>query len=248
MSARSNERLMLRRFFGLSALFVVSSLLAVGCAADPTDTPEEEEGSTTESIIGGQKATDYPEAALVNGNGFYCSGAVIAPRVVLTAGHCAHGSSFTVKAPFVNKSARGRRFWTDYVATGEIVNPNTLDVAVIILDTPIALTSYPKLNPNQAADGTSVVNVGRIKDGSLSTTTLYYGAPVAVRDGAPRFPLAYLSTDIIQSGDSGGPVYAGTGANRTIVGVNSGAGGTTQVLARVDLAYAKIKQLIAENP
>ena len=35
---------------------------------------------------------------------------------------------------------------------------------------------------------------------------------------------------------------------RTIVGVNSGAGGSTQVLARVDLAYAKIQQLIAANP
>lgn len=238
---------MLARFFGLGLSALLLSTLAFGCAAD-TDDADEEEGMTTESIIGGKKATDYPEAALINGQGFYCSGSVIAPRVVLTAGHCAHGSSFTVKAPFVNKSARGTRVWTDYVATGEVVNPNTLDVAVIILDTPIQLASYPKLGPDPIADGTSVVNVGRIQDGHLSTTTLYYGAPVAVRDGAPRFPKAYLSTDIIQSGDSGGPVYAGTGANRTIVAVNSGAGGSTQVLARVDLAYAKIQQLIAANP
>lgn len=233
--------------FGLGLSALLLSALAVGCAADAGDS-DEAEGSTTESIIGGQKATDYPEAALINGQGFYCSGAVIAPRVVLTAGHCAHGSRFTVKAPFVNKSATGTRFWTDYVATGETVNPNTLDVAVIILDSPIQLASYPTLNPNKLANGTEVVNVGRIKDGSLSTTTLYYGAPVAVTDGAPSFPKAYRSPVLIQSGDSGGPVYAGTGASRTVVGVNSGAGGSTQVLARIDLAYAKIQQLIAANP
>jgi secreted trypsin-like serine protease len=233
------------RIFGLGLSALLFSTIA-GCAADAA--PNEDEGATSESIIGGQTASAYPEAALINGQGFYCSGAIIAPRIALTAGHCAEGSSFTVKAPFVNKSARGSRVWTDYEPTGEVVNPNTLDVAVIILDTPIQLSSYPRLAQSAVADGTNVVNVGRIKDGHLSTTTLYFGAPVSVEDGAPQFPKSYLSTDIIQSGDSGGPVYAGSGANRTIVAVNSGAGGNTQVLARVDLAYAKIQQLIAANP
>lgn len=223
------------------------TLVLVGCAADAGNEPEEQ-GESTASIIGGQVATDYPEAALIDGDTFYCSGSVIAPKIVLTAGHCAHGSGFSVRAPFANKSARGHRVWTDYVATGEVVNPNTLDVAVIILDSAIQLPSYPKLSKTPVANGTNVINVGRIKDGSLSTSKLYFGAAVSVTDGAPRFPSAYLSSDIIQSGDSGGPVYSDTGANRVIVGVNSGAGGNTQVLARVDLAYDKIQSLIAANP
>jgi hypothetical protein len=39
----------------------------------------------------------------------------------------------------------------------------------------------------------------------------------------------------------------GTAAGRTIVAVNSGAGGGTQTLARVDLVKAKIDRIIAEN-
>src|SRR5690349_15848653 len=51
--------------------------------------------ATFEPIVGGVPATDYPEAALLNidvpaNGGSYsaCSATVIAPRVVLTAGHC----------------------------------------------------------------------------------------------------------------------------------------------------------------
>lgn len=235
---------MVGRFLGLG---LTALLLIGGCTADASNS-DEEQGTTNESIIGGKVATDYPEAALINAPGYYCSGSIIAPRIVLTAGHCVSANSYTVKAPFASQSAHGSRKWTDYVATGETVNPNTLDVAVIILDTPINLSSYPRLGANQVDDGTNVVNVGRIQDGHLSTSTLFFGSPVAVRDAAPQFPKAYFSSVIIQSGDSGGPVYTGSGSNRTIVGVNSGAGGSTQVLARVDLAYAKIQQLIAANP
>lgn len=41
-------------------------------------------------------------------------------------------------------------------------------------------------------------------------------------------------------------MYVGSGPARTLVAVNSGGGGT-EILARADLAFAKIKQLIAAN-
>ncbi|HWB68643.1 MAG TPA: trypsin-like serine protease, partial [Solirubrobacterales bacterium] len=57
------------------------------------------------SIIGGRGVAidDYPSLAFVlaeeaNGEGFSCTGTVIAPRVVLTAGHCVYdleSKSFT---------------------------------------------------------------------------------------------------------------------------------------------------------
>jgi len=239
---------MFERIFGLGLTFVLSTTIVVGCAADANEN-EEEQGETSQEIIGGQTASGYEEAALINGSGFICSGAVIAPRIALTAGHCAVGSSFTVKTPYAqNQSARGTRVWTDYVATGQTVNPRTLDVAVIILDTPIRLSKYPKLASAPIAAGTNTINVGRIKDGTASYSNLYFGRDVAVSDGAPSFPLAYRGDAVIQSGDSGGPVYTGSGANRTIVAVNSGASPSWQVLARVDLGYEKIQQLIAANP
>ena len=204
----------------------------------------------TEEIRSGSFATSiYPEAALVDGDSEYkCSGVLVAARVVVTAGHCvAVDTRFTVRLPAVSKSATGSNKWTDYHPTGEAVNPSSLDVAVVILERAIALPFYPPLASAPVANGSQAVNVGRIQNGDLSDARLFFGAPVAITQSTD-FPLDYQSDAIIESGDSGGPVYVGQGPSRQIVAVNSGAGRSVQVLARIDLARAKIMQLIAENP
>lgn len=227
--------------------------LSLAACAEPEDSSPVEETvgeQVSQPIVNGTPATTYLEAALINMPGSICSGAVIAPYVALTAGHCVvGGSTFTVTTPFSgNQSAKGKSTWTDYVDGGSYVNPNTLDVAVIILDKPINLAFYPPLASAIQANGTSAVNVGRIKNGTASYSQLFVGAAVTLRNAATSgFPKSYITNEIIQPGDSGGPVYVGSGTGRMIVAVNSGAGGGTQVLARVDLAYTKIQQLIAAN-
>ncbi len=103
----------------------------VGCGtSDPAQTEGLEAEYVAQPIVDGQPADSYKEAALIDAPGFICSGATIAPRIALTAGHCVDATSFTVTAPYVNKSARASRTWTAYVNQGSRVNPDTNDVAV----------------------------------------------------------------------------------------------------------------------
>jgi MYXO-CTERM domain-containing protein len=78
-------------------------------------------------------------------------------------------------------------------------------------------------------------------------TDLFVGPPVQVSDGTPfGYPFDYAATDVIESGDSGGPVETTDGT--IVVAVNSGGGGgDVEVLARVDLVYGWIQQQVAAN-
>ena len=238
------------------ALFAAASLFAVACGSEGgghTDTGDAPR-SQGDAIIGGTVASGYPEAVLIDmskGGQLYaaCSGSVIAPHVVLTAGHCVIGvDGWTVTAPYAGgqKASSTKTASYDYTSTQEYVDANAHDVALIFLDTPINLTTYPTIASAPLANGAKIVNIGRINNGTLSNKNLYVSPAITVSPGAASgFPYDYVATDKIQSGDSGGPDMAyGT---HTIVSVNSGAGGTTEVLARVDLIHDWIAQQIAAH-
>jgi hypothetical protein len=236
-----------------TAALSLLTLALAACSAPPV-APELDGaiGASPDAIIGGTRASAYPEAALVDMDSGSCSGAVIAPRVVLTAGHCVAGvRSWTVRTPFAgNQQARVLEAkvydWT-YDPSG-FVNPNQHDIGLLYLDRPITLASYPKLQRSKVANGTLAVNIGRIDNGTLSRTALFVSKPLPIRDAASSgFPYSYISSEVIQSGDSGGPVELAAGGERTIVAVNSGGGGGTQVLARVDLLIGWIDAYVGSH-
>jgi hypothetical protein len=213
------------------------AMFELGCA-DLYGTDEESlDQGTSSPIVGGSPASAYPESALIsmakNGRTVAaCSGSVIAPSVVLTAGHCVAGfTGWTVRAPFTQMAtvttSSGETFdWRD---TGsENVDPNSHDIGLVYLGT---------------------VNIGRLNNGALSNTALFVSKPITVNNAANRgFPFDYIATEVIESGDSGGPVeIPGSATPHTIVAVNSGAGGGTEVLARVDLLKSWIAGKIAAH-
>lgn len=233
-------------------MFVLAALFA-GCAAT-SDPSEEEESGELETggqqdapIIGGSKATSYPEAALLNFAGSACSGALITPKVVLTAGHCIVNGAYSVTLPFAsNQKAGGKGYVFDYNNSSQYVDPNTHDVGLVVLDKSLSIASYPLVANKGVPDGTQVQNIGRINNGQFSDSALFISQPLAVKDAkGSGFPFDYIATEVIQPGDSGGPVVvAGT---HNIVAVNSGAGNGTQVLARVELVQSWIQQVVDQN-
>ena len=73
----------------LSALLAIAAL-APGCAAeDGTSNASEEQGESTEAIIGGKSTYSYPAVGVtVNGGSTGCSATLVRSNVVLLAGHC----------------------------------------------------------------------------------------------------------------------------------------------------------------
>ena len=161
------------------------------------------------------------------------SGVLIAPNVVLTAGHVVAGiDKWRITSADGKTVANGKRGLTkDWMAYDSLKShPRKTDVAVIYLDKGIKLAAYPKLASTRQADGGSLQRVTHTNNGfQLIDGKIAHFA---------SFPHAYI-TDIPSNEtlDTGGPVINAKGE---IIGVVTGRGIQTGRLhvARTDALTA----------
>jgi hypothetical protein len=227
------------RLFAIAAA-LLTSLLVVPPAA---------------SIQGGQEATtDGVVVALVHGRTAtraFCSGALLQPRVVVTAAHCViqngsvisypNGLFIPVPGADLNRdqiASRARVTEINWVAgyrnSSDTIEPN--DFAVLTLDKALATPTLSRV--------ASAAEIRNLQSNRGPVTHLGYGKLALDRDndGIPRklelrvrpsvlsfsYPAGSFiqttgtSTESICPGDSGGPIVAQLGSELVLVGVNAG--------------------------
>jgi hypothetical protein len=199
----------------------------------PAEQPPTEPGLY--EVMGGQETNDFPDCCAVgNDTGYYCSGTLIAPQLVVTAKHCQYVTCVFLKGNDITKPECGETLRVQK----EIVHP-ALDLKLLLLEKPSAVTPRKVLQTLSLASSkvATVAGFGRIDAAGL----VGYGkkrqvdVPIVTMDITSNDALKYgclqgwemvaghqgLQRDTCK-GDSGGPLYIHAGNDQyALLGVTS---------------------------
>ena len=190
-------------------------------------------------IIGGVPTADFPDCvAIGSASAWCCSGTLVSPNVVVTAGHCVDGGC--AARVFIGKDV-------EFPEDGEVIGVRTAlahpdyrpprptgDIAVLVLERPASVTPRRIATPDQLAAAAFVRLAGfgntdvhssggygrrRMVDVPIASDDPRHGADAATEfvAGAPL-----LDRDSC-NGDSGGPAYVQSGGGWVLAGATSRA-------------------------
>jgi secreted trypsin-like serine protease len=214
------------------AKWLTASLLltAVGCAAPPADQTTFGQPQSRSSIVGGQQTSAFPATGMLLMYGqTFCTGTLIGPRTVLTAGHCVEGMdpaavSFGI-GPNENNISVSIPVASAVQHPGFDMQQLVNDIAIVTLseDAPVApMAVNTSMNASWVGRTVTLVGYGVSNGPAQSGAGIKRKVDVTIDQvGSGSFQYTTIQGKSACNGDSGGPAYADVGGQTVVAGVTS---------------------------
>lgn len=229
-------------------------VFALGALSGCASAPPEAAGTTSAPVIGGELDPSTESVVVVRREGAseICSGVLVAPRVVLTAGHCTWSSA----RYFVGFGADGRKPESEREVTRVVPYPTAtfgeadlhggIDLAALELasDAPVApmpLRASPLPEAMLGAE-VAVIGMGRSETSTLDSSPRRRASSTVSRVCSRLLRFGDATTNACD-GDSGGAVVWG-GALVAIVSFGLGGCNTPSSHTRLDAHRPWVERMI----